>query len=393
MSRRRTAVGLVLSSALAAGGWILLRAPGGGAPWRELVPFAPTGAPTPTAIPIAESVNARPVRAATVPLPTGVTAPAVRRVAVPGAVRQLTRDGCCPGAWWSPDSTALRYVDRPDGSAGTGIYAVAVWPPGGLPQVVDTDLAGRAGSVRLAVSAESAYSMVEDLATGDRWPLPTGGNPAIVSPDGSRVVWWETQDGWAHDATLVKAFGSDIYGFDLRELGSLWGMDVVSFLPDNRRVLVTGRPVRTRAVYIAATLDLVSGQMTQIARGSWLSDALLSPGGTWVVYLVTFDTQDPDANGVWVVPTAGGEPRKLAFVGAYRWRDDGRLVFIPMLPGAPYHAVWQLDLAGGAQTLLVDPATIPIRVAGNDWSISPDGQTLAFVSEDDRNLWAIDLPP
>jgi hypothetical protein len=41
---------------------------------------------------------------------------------------------------------------------------------------------------------------------------------------------------------------------------------------------------------------------------------------------------------------------------------------------------------------LLDPAEVPIHIANNDWSVSPDGHTMAFVSQDDRNIWVIDLP-
>jgi hypothetical protein len=88
----------------------------------------------------------------------------------------------------------------------------------------------------------------------------------------------------------------------------------------------------------------------------------------------------------------GGPPRKLPFEGAYRWRDGDRLVYIPLAAGAPVHEVREYDARSEESRPLLDPATVPIRVANNDWSVSPDGQTLAWVAEDDRNLWVVDLP-
>jgi hypothetical protein len=63
-----------------------------------------------------------------------------------------------------------------------------------------------------------------------------------------------------------------------------------------------------------------------------------------------------------------------------------------MEPGAPHHSIWQLDAAAWQAQKLIGPDSAPIRIANNDWSISPDGNTMAFVSQDDRNIWAVDLP-
>jgi Tol biopolymer transport system component len=41
---------------------------------------------------------------------------------------------------------------------------------------------------------------------------------------------------------------------------------------------------------------------------------------------------------------------------------------------------------------LTDPALTPFRVAGGDWSPSPDGNRVVFVSADDHNLWVMDVP-
>jgi hypothetical protein len=325
-------------------------------------------------------------------LPTGAAASPADRPLLPLQPRRLTQNGCCGGAWWSEDSSKILFVDRPDGAPSSAIYGAALWPPDTQPTVVDAELMLRSGASRLVVRPSGAHSIVEDPVSGDRWPLPTGGNPVRLSPDGSRAVWWEAQGGWAHNNSLVKVYGSDVYGFDKRELGGMWGTHVVSFLPDNRRVLVEGRPVRDRALFILATMDVETGKLTEVARGMWLSDASLSRDGSWVAYMTSLDREDPDANGIWAAPTVGGEARKLGFVGAYRWRDDSRLVYVPMVPGAESHEVWQVDVATGETTRLIGPDDARIRIANNDWSISPDGATLSYVSEDDRSIWVIDLP-
>gem|GEM_PF-2831598 len=314
------------------------------------------------------------------------------RPLIPRQPRKLTSGGCCTAAWWSEDSSQLRFVDRGPDDFMSMIYGVDVWPPGSNPAVVDEELMVRTGAPRLVVRYSGTNSEIEDLSSGDRWPLPTGGNPVRISPDGSRVVWWEVHDGWKHNGTLVKVFGSDVYGFDERELGDLWGARVVSFLPDNRRVLVLGRPVRNDTLFVLETMDVETGERTEVARGSWLMEPALSPDGQWAVYMTAMDREHPDSNGIWVAPTNGGEPRKLDFTGSYRWRDGSRLVYVPMQLGSRSHEVWQTDVATGETVRLLGAAEFPFRIANNDWSISPDGATMAFLSAADRNLWVVDLP-
>jgi hypothetical protein len=41
---------------------------------------------------------------------------------------------------------------------------------------------------------------------------------------------------------------------------------------------------------------------------------------------------------------------------------------------------------------VTDPAVTPFRISAGDWSVSPDGSKIAFVSAVDRNIWVIQLP-
>lgn len=321
-----------------------------------------------------------------------VAAGAVERPRYPGQARQLTQDGCCSGSWWSHDSSSLLVVDWPAGAPQTALYRLPLWPPGAAAEPADVQgiLDGQAN--RYVIRPAGDHSLVEDVATGATWPLPTGGHPARLSPDGSRVVWWAARDGSDRHTRAVHIHSSRIDGSEVRELGALWGAEVVGFLPDNRRVLVTGRPAVNRSVAILATLGVESGALTGIARGQWLGHALPSPDGHWVAYTISLDREDPAANGVWLVAVDGGPPQKLPFEGAYRWRDGNRLVFVPLLPNGGSHEVWQYDVAAGAMAPLLDPVETPLRIANNDWSIAPDGRTLAWQDELDRNLWVVDLP-
>ncbi len=336
---------------------------------------------------VSRSGGAFPTAAATV-----AAIPDAGRPLAPSLPRQLTDPGCCSGAWWADDSSGLLFLSRAEGGSTATIMLAPLWPPGRPVEAPGVSLTAHAAG-RYVVRQVGGQSEVEDLESGARWELPTDGGQVLMSPIGSRVVWWNGRADESYFRSLVTISSSELDGTDVRELVSMWRAVVVAFHPDGKRVLVTGRPIRGQAMYSLALLDIETGEMQQLARGSWLSDALLSPSGDWVVYMTSLDRDNPESNGIWVVATSSGEPRKLDFVGAYRWRDGDRLILVPMDPDVEYHSVWQVDMGSYELNRLVDPEEVAIRIADNDWSISPDGHTMAYLSEHDRGIWVIDLPP
>ncbi len=303
--------------------------------------------------------------------------------------RQVLAAGCCPGVWWSPDSRELWYFDGRQ-AAGTAVFGVSLWPPGSEPRAVDVGTAGMVGG-RYVVRREANRVALTEPDGDVVGTLPAGDAAWLVSPDGRRAVWWTAGGDREAIKTLIPIYGSDIEGRAPRRLLDLWGSHVVSFHPDNQRVLVIGRPARDRARSMLLLLDTVTGAVEVLAAAAFLDGAALSPSGEWVAYMVSLDREHPEDNGVWVTSTLTGERRRLPVDAAYRWRDGHRLAYIP-LGSAPWHDVWQFDVATGETRRLLEGRALSLRVANNDWSFSPDGQTLAFVAEQDRSVWVIDLP-
>ncbi len=111
-----------------------------------------------------------------------------------------------------------------------------------------------------------------------------------------------------------------------------------------------------------------------------VTDPQPSPDGRWIAYVVT--VMDKEANrsnsDIWLVPTAGGDPRRLTTApgrdNTPRWSPDGRtLAFISTRSGSPQ--VWMISLDGGEPW----PATtISGGASGVVWSA--DGKSIAFAS-------------
>ena len=100
---------------------------------------------------------------------------------------------------------------------------------------------------------------------------------------------------------------------------------------------------------------------------------------------------DPAQDGLWLIRTDGSSARRLDVFGAYAWRSEGRLLLIPIDLTTPVHRLLEVDAAGGTTRPLTDPAVTPLKIDGGNWALSPDGNRFAFVAEEDRNIWVLEL--
>ncbi len=124
---------------------------------------------------------------------------------------------------------------------------------------------------------------------------------------------------------------------------------------------------------------------------------ILSPDGAWVAYTVrTKDlANDRSETRLWMVPTAGGEPRPMTAKGSSfwspSWTPDGKyLTFVARSKGQGSQ-LFSLDLRGGGERVQI--TNIEGGIGGYKWS--PDGKRLLLSisdkSEDKSDgPWVID---
>jgi dipeptidyl aminopeptidase/acylaminoacyl peptidase len=142
------------------------------------------------------------------------------------------------------------------------------------------------------------------------------------------------------------------------------------------------------AASVPCVLGQASGQTAakraitfdDLIRLDRLSEPQVSPDGKWVAYKVA--TPDKEANrsvsNIWVVSTAGGEPRQLTRGGRDsrpQWSPDGKtFAFLSARSGAPQ--VYLISVEGGEATQLTQ-----ISTGADNLLWPPDGRRLAFTSE------------
>ena len=237
---------------------------------------------------------------------------------------------------------------------------------------------------------QSGQTYIERIG-GERWVAPSEGRALAFSPDGTRIAWQVASSSANFDRRAVEVWAANVDGSEARVVIRLIGGGFSAWFTDGVRLLVSGRESPDDDPFLAA-VHLADGSLTPIVRGPQLRGSRLSPAGGWLVYQVAF-SGDPNADGLWVVRTDGSGNWRLEVYGAYRWRAEGRLLMIPLEPGAASQRLLEIDAASGQVRALTDPAVTPFRIAGGDWALSPEGNRVAFVSADDHNIWLIELTP
>src|SRR5438132_13745178 len=120
------------------------------------------------------------------------------------------------------------------------------------------------------------------------------------------------------------------------------------------------------AAALAAAPPFTATEMMRLPR---LADPQLSPDGHWVAFQATqVDLAAGTRNiDLWVMPAAGGAPRRLtedpASDSRPRWSPDGRrLAFVSSREGGAQ--AWVVDAAGGAARTV---SALPTEAGGVLW--------------------------
>lgn len=305
-------------------------------------------------------------------------------------IHQLTEGGCCVQPSWSNDSQRVLFIDRPADDAVTGIYAVDIAQPLVPPMFVEELLGIFSSDFRLVAYPDGPDTFVERVSDGERWLIPNGGRPVTFSPNILNIVWQIEQQDGPFDQQRTDIHLARFTGEDPVFITTVYGGGFVGWL-DNQRMVFLGRPsldVRERTLTVLSlntnvAVDLVSAERVRSIQ--------MSPSGSWLAYYIA---QDDDAarNGVWIQHSDGSDARQLDFWGAYQWRDDSHLLYIPMRESSdvPF-VIWEYDVTAATSRPLTDPSEVPIFIANGDWQVSPDGRYIVYVSSIDHNLWYVEL--
>jgi len=291
---------------------------------------------------------------------------------------------CCPGVVWSPDSRSLLFLDGPPARSRTGIYSVPA--SGGPVSQRFSTVAFFSPRLLWAVRpGNGENTVIGRLADGRKFTLPTAGADVTWNRAETRLAYTRSAVSGNFDRRVTRVFVADVFGAP-RQVATVYGGGVSGWVNDSALLLTGKRGAgdRDRELF---TLNPATGARRTLGSALSFRGLSLSPDGARVVYSVSFDS--PKRNGLWLQSTAGGPARKLEAFGSYRWRDANRLLLIPLQPGAGPHVLREYDVRTNKWRTLGD---LGDQVRQGDWSVSPDGRRVSYLSAKDGNVRVVRLP-
>ena len=347
------------------------------------LPPSPTDTATATATPTV-------INTAT---PTPTNTPTATLTPTP-SIQQLTKGACCTQPFFSADSRQVFFLDKPSVADPVGIYAVTINNPEPAPVLISQNIGFRNPDQTLVANIDGNLVQLTNEETSESWILDTGGNWPRFSPDNSRILWIAADLEGPYDRRQSDVWLADISGENQRRLFTIYGTRTAAWFPDAQHFLMVGRdrPVDEEQTLFKYNVD--TGQRTNLFSHKRIRGGDISPQGNWIAYFLTF-ADDPSENGLWIINAEDATRHKLEVpnFGAYRWRDDSTLLYIPFREEATSPMqLWAVDAVTGQSEPLTDPDFLPFSISNGDWDISPDGQYIVFVSSTDQNIWLITLP-
>jgi hypothetical protein len=323
------------------------------------------------------------------------TAPPARRLPTLTNAARVTQsvvhaDGWNVGSWWdAADPDAVYLVDTMRGIDGADVDVYR--------QPLDGSARRYYAALPISVPSPDGSVTVQDAGGGQvrvtrredgaSWLVNTDGFLPVVSPDGTRLLWEQLFGEIVPGQTPPSAriWISALDGSDRRLVTTVTD-GTVQWL-DARRLLIAKRITYTAETRLSV-LDVDRDPLEAQPLGSFgfVRGLEVAPGGRWIAFLTPFQ-EDPAASGIVVLRTLpGSTPRTLSAFGSYHWRDDRTLYLLSFDPTQDAHALGVIGALGGDVRWLTDPATLPIRVANGEWSVSPDGTQIAYVDATDYAL-------
>lgn len=151
--------------------------------------------------------------------------------------------------------------------------------------------------------------VAEDDGTGQR--LLAAGHDPRISPDGATVAFGSPYTRRVQRLLVIPAAGGEPRAL-LRNWSAGAFFGVFAWSPDSTTIATTVGPEIGRQTLVL--VDVATGATRRIATG-YFYGAGFSPDGTQLVYGRKTSDRLWGRSDVWVVPVAGGEPRRLTTHG------------------------------------------------------------------------------
>lgn len=190
--------------------------------------------------------------------------------------------------------------------------------------------------------------------------------------------------------TVAPKFSADAV---LKQITTNSGVDArPSFGPDGLSFVYSSNQNGQFEIY-RRSLSANGQSVPVTANGKQNVHPAWSPDGKWIAYHSAGD------HGIWIVPAAGGEPKRVApFGSAPSWSPDSKLVvftsaepfsLVPFDPGGTGN-LWTAEIHGSGLRQITNAGAPQGRHVSPAWS--HDGKRIVFVSlQRDSGIYVLDL--
>jgi hypothetical protein len=206
------------------------------------------------------------------------------------------------------------------------------------------------------------------------------------------LIWTAYDEDEPWDTREETIWLANLDGGNARAIFSSQRSDLIAWLSNDELLMVQGFEDTSDVELFK--LSVKDGAQTTLLEGPRMRGLALSPDKRRLVYYVQFEP-DAEKNGVWLLdlqaPTQAAQ--KLPFFGTYRWRDDQRLIYVPLEQDAAWHDFYEYNLQSGQSRPLFPDGT-NLTIANNDWGVSPDGSKIALVAAKGAELdgiWVVEI--
>ncbi len=305
---------------------------------------------------------------------------------------RLTESGCCTEPFWSADGQQVRFIDKPSLDAFAGIYGVPV--AGGDIELVTTNIGFPQVYGRFLVQPNINDQIDIYEVDADRtFTINTDAQRIAVSPGFQRIAWARSPSVSSNfDVRPTTIIVADIDGTNQTEVIQVIGGGFGDWI-DNDTILVAGSTVGNVTTAGLYSYDVTTGELILLQAGLRIRTVDVAPGGDWIFYSVTLSGGEAGAiDGLWVVSRDGEIKHQLDVFGSAKWRDEHRLLVVPIELNVPSHRMLEFDAETGQLTDLLTPDLVQFKIAQGDWAVSPLGTHIVYLSSPDGALWTIELP-
>ncbi|MHC4540085.1 MAG: protein kinase domain-containing protein [Planctomycetota bacterium] len=249
---------------------------------------------------------------------------------------------------------------------------------------------------------------VQQVGTGARLQLtehPGDDLSPTWSPDGQEIAFIRRDEGfirWGEGQRRI--FKVDVLGQDKRQLHSPtygastaggdfdWSDGGLDWSADGRFLAFSERsaPGQPASIVLLSVQTRKTRQLTSPAPPSLGDrDPAFSPDGQTLAFIQ--GTND-NVDDIFIVPVAGGQPRRLTFdqlrVQSLDWTADGREILFSSNRGGTF-SLWRISASGGQPEPLAG-----VGEGALDPTIPGQGKRLAYTQQVnlESNIWRMELP-